>query len=231
MANDREMGGNYPPGLTQSELDRHLDAPHICHGCEEQFQEDDLFWDKELDQLFCATCKEDDLPEGVMTSIDLGIDYCSIREVELTYLYESHTVADQPLRHPEAAGQFFSGVLDRQPQEVFGVLALDVRLRPISFYIVAKGSMSASLVHPREVFRTAIYLGAHAIIIAHSHPSADETPSDEDATITVRLEKAGYQVGIHLVDHIIVGGGKYYSFAEHDRMPKSDDGDGTREDH
>ncbi len=58
MPTDWSMGGNYPPGLTQAELDRHLDSPHICHGCEDSFPEDALFWDSVLDQLFCATCKE-----------------------------------------------------------------------------------------------------------------------------------------------------------------------------
>jgi len=53
---DRPMGGNYPPGLTHAEFDRHTDSPNICHGCEEVFCEDDLIWDRVLDQVFCSVC-------------------------------------------------------------------------------------------------------------------------------------------------------------------------------
>tara|TARA_B100001750_G_scaffold69053_1_gene55120 strand:+ start:4889 stop:5389 length:501 start_codon:yes stop_codon:yes gene_type:complete len=158
------------------------------------------------------------------------LDYY-VREVELQYKDRQHWMVTFPLKTPEKAGRALASILDTKPQEQFGVLSLDVRLKPINFFFVSLGSMSASLVHPREVFRTAIATGAHCIIIAHSHPSGDANPSDEDVSITERMVSAGYHLGIHVVDHFIVAANNYYSFREHDRMPEvieEHDGDRAR---
>ena len=79
---------------------------------------------------------------------------------------------------------------------------------------VARGTLTACLVHPREVFGTAVHLRAAGIIAVHNHPSGDPTPSMEDNKITTRLKEAGKILGIKLLDHIIVGQEDYYSFAD-----------------
>ncbi len=90
-------------------------------------------------------------------------------------------------------------------QESFHVLILDTRNRLISLEMVSLGILDASLVHPREVFRTAIKNGAAAVVLAHNHPSGEITPSAEDIQITRRLIEAGNVLEIKVVDHVIIG--------------------------
>ena len=77
---------------------------------------------------------------------------------------------------------------------------------------ISTGSMDMTVVHPREVFKTAIDYSAHTIIAIHNHPSGDITPSTEDIALTKRLKEVGNIIGIELVDHIIIGNRVYYSF-------------------
>ncbi len=98
--------------------------------------------------------------------------------------------------------------------ECFWVLHLDGKNRIHSMQQVSQGTLTASLVHPREVFRAAILMGDAAIICIHNHPSGDPNPSQEDITITRRLAEVGKLVGIRILDHIIVGGTRFYSFAD-----------------
>lgn len=96
-------------------------------------------------------------------------------------------------------------------QEHFVVLALDNKSRVTGFKVVHTGTLTSSLVHPREVLRATILLGAAKFIVAHNHPSNDPTPSEEDLLVTRRLEEAGRLVGIPLADHIILGVDDYIS--------------------
>lgn len=89
-------------------------------------------------------------------------------------------------------------------KESFIVIALNARGRAIGYKIVSVGTLTASLVHAREVFGAAIALQAAAILVAHSHPSGDPTPSQEDLALTERLMQAGDIIGIPVVDHIIL---------------------------
>jgi DNA repair protein RadC len=91
-------------------------------------------------------------------------------------------------------------------QENFVVLSLDARGRPSGFDIAGIGTMTACLVHPREVFRAAIVSGGVQIIICHNHPSGDATPSLDDETLTDRMVEAGKLLGIPVLDHIILDG-------------------------
>jgi DNA repair protein RadC len=84
--------------------------------------------------------------------------------------------------------------------------------------VVSVGTLTASLVHPREVFRFAVREGAAAILLAHNHPSGDPTPSAEDAAVTDRLAATGRLVGIRVIDHVIVAAEGYYSFREAGRL-------------
>ena len=104
----------------------------------------------------------------------------------------------------------FAG-LDR---EQFLVCCLDAKNASIGVNIVSIGSLTLSIVHPREVFKTAILLNACAILAVHNHPSGDPTPSPEDRTLTARLREAGDLLGIRLLDHLILGDDRLYSFAD-----------------
>lgn len=89
-------------------------------------------------------------------------------------------------------------------QEEFHIVTLDTQLGPIGTHHITTGTLDASLVHPREVFRPAIRESASAIILVHNHPSGDPTPSREDRSVTDRLTQAGELLGIRVLDHIVV---------------------------
>ena len=99
-------------------------------------------------------------------------------------------------------------------KEVFKCVLLDVKNRVIKDVNVSEGSLTASIVHPREVFLPAIRESAASIILVHNHPSGDPTPSAEDIDITRQLVKAGEVLGIKVLDHIIIGDGSSLSFAD-----------------
>ena len=98
--------------------------------------------------------------------------------------------------------------------EVFKVILLDAKHCIIRDTTVSKGSLTLSIVHPREVFNLAVRESAAAVIFLHNHPSGDPFPSDEDRTLTKRLVEAGNILGIRVLDHLIIGDGKYVSFAD-----------------
>lgn len=99
-------------------------------------------------------------------------------------------------------------------REHFGSLLLDSRNAVIGRSTVAIGSLNASLVHPRELFRPAIVQRAARIVLWHNHPSGDPSPSPEDLTLTRRLESAGRTLGIPVMDHVILGEGTFHSMRE-----------------
>lgn len=98
--------------------------------------------------------------------------------------------------------------------ERFLALMLDGRHRVMHDVLVSQGTLTASLVHPREVFREAVRSAAAAIVLVHNHPSGDPTPSAEDRTVTERLVAAGELLGIRVVDHVVVAEHGYHSFNE-----------------
>lgn len=108
--------------------------------------------------------------------------------------------------------------LRSKPKEHFVALYVNARNRLIFRETVSIGTLTASLVHPREVFGPACERSAAGVIVAHNHPSGDAQPSAEDRAATSRLEKAGRLLGIPLLDHVIIGREGYYSFREHGGM-------------
>ncbi|MDW7711937.1 MAG: DNA repair protein RadC [Deferrisomatales bacterium] len=104
-------------------------------------------------------------------------------------------------------------------RENFFCLLLDARNRWLREDRVSEGSLTASLVHPREAFRAAVREAASAVIFAHNHPSGDPAPSREDVELTRRLWEAGKVLGIRVLDHVIVGRDCYYSFADEGGLP------------
>ena len=115
------------------------------------------------------------------------------------------------LRTPEQVAYY---VRDLEPlqKEVFRGLYLNSRRQLIHDEWVSIGSLTMSLVHPREVFQPAIVHSAHSLVIVHNHPSGDPTPSPEDVALTRRLIQVGKLLGIELLDHLIVGKGHFISF-------------------
>jgi DNA repair protein RadC len=120
----------------------------------------------------------------------------------------------QPFRSPLDVQRHYEPRLRGRDRESFHVVMLDGRHRLMLTEEVSVGTLTASLVHPREVFRQAIRSGAAAILLVHNHPSGDPSPSAEDRAVTRRLRAAGELVGIRVVDHVIVGEEGYYSFRE-----------------
>jgi len=103
---------------------------------------------------------------------------------------------------------------ERLDREEFLVVPLDGKNHLRSFHVVSVGTLTASLVHPREVYKLAVLANAAAIVVVHNHPSGDPTPSAEDQAITLRLKQAGDLLGIKLLDHVVIGDGRYFSFAD-----------------
>ena len=99
-------------------------------------------------------------------------------------------------------------------KEVFCVLLLDAKHRKLREVQVSEGSLTASIVHPREVFVAAVRESAAAVILVHNHPSGDPAPSAEDVELTRRLRQAGETLGIRVLDHVIVGAEAHFSFAD-----------------
>jgi DNA repair protein RadC len=117
---------------------------------------------------------------------------------------------------PRLVFQFMEPYAKREETEVFWILALDaqhrvIRNRPIT---VTRGLLNSTLIHPREVFRLAIHANAAAVILVHNHPGGDPTPSADDKAITAQLVAAGRLLDLPVVDHVVVGRGRYLSFAE-----------------
>lgn len=98
--------------------------------------------------------------------------------------------------------------------EVFKAILLDAKHIVIRDFTVSQGSLTVSIVHPREVFNLAVRESAAAIIFVHNHPSGDPRPSEEDHALTQRLMEAGEILGIRVLDHVVIGDGKYVSFAD-----------------
>jgi len=99
-------------------------------------------------------------------------------------------------------------------QEEFHIVTLDTKLQPIQSHQITVGTLDASLVHPREVFKPAIRDSAASILLVHNHPSGDPTPSRQDREITERLKRAGEILGVQVIDHIILAHTKAVSLAE-----------------
>jgi DNA repair protein RadC len=98
--------------------------------------------------------------------------------------------------------------------EQFGVVLLDTKHRVLRITVLSVGTLDASIVHPREVFREAASGGAAAIVLFHNHPSGDPTPSDDDFALTRRLVRAGELMGITVLDHLILAETRFCSLTE-----------------
>ena len=138
-----------------------------------------------------------------------SLSLVEVREVRADYL--------PPINHSGAAAAFVRSLLSGRDREALVAVHLDARNQPTSMELVSLGSLTASIVHPREVFKAAILSNAASVILAHNHPSGSLAPSAEDWAITDRLRNAGGILGIDVVDHVIVTDSGFLSMLEEPR--------------
>ncbi|MCY3846096.1 MAG: DNA repair protein RadC [Acidobacteria bacterium] len=124
----------------------------------------------------------------------------------------------QRLGTPREVAAFLLPHYGASPIERFGIISLCTKHRMLRTEIVSTGTLDASLVHPREVFRMAAMHRAAAIVLFHNHPSGDPTPSHDDVALTARLQEAGTLMGIEVLDHVILADTRYCSFKEMGRL-------------
>jgi len=133
-------------------------------------------------------------------------------------LKQSTIMRKAKLSSPNEVVTFFSAELNESKVEKFIAVLLNTKNEVINWDVISIGSLNASIVHPREVFNRAIKRSAASLIVVHNHPSGHIDPSREDINITKRLFEAGQLIGIPLIDHIIIGRDKYYSFKEENQL-------------
>ncbi len=126
----------------------------------------------------------------------------------------STSIACASFSNPAEVAAFLAPEMACMDREQFMVLLLNTKNRIIGTNVVSIGSLNASIVHPREVFRPAILAPCAAVILAHNHPSGDPSPSMEDMELTKRLDEAGKILGIKVLDHVVIGETSYFSFKE-----------------
>ena len=119
---------------------------------------------------------------------------------------------------PEDVAAYLMPQYGSRSVEHFGIVLLDTKHRVLRTRVLSVGTLDASLVHPREVFREATLGGAAAIVLFHNHPSGDPVPSSDDVALTTRLVRAGDLMGVDVIDHIIVADACYCSFKETGRL-------------
>lgn len=174
-----------------------------------------------------------DLAEELLLSGLRGLPARSLAELERTHglgrakasrvlaalELGSRVAADGPeggpvFRSPADSARYLLPRYASRPVETFGLLALDVRRRLKHEAVISVGCLTASLVHPREVFREAVAARAAALVLFHNHPSGDPEPSAEDLSLTRRLVSAGTLLGIEVLDHLVLGAGRFVSLKE-----------------
>jgi DNA repair protein RadC len=140
----------------------------------------------------------------------------SVPIVRVTLVREGRIACyEQQIRSSADASRLLHAYLEDVDREHFVIILLNQKNRILGVSTISIGSLTASIVHPREVFKGAILSNAASIICGHNHPSTDCQPSKEDRAITTRLVEAGRLLGISVLDHIIIGGeGRYFSFAD-----------------
>lgn len=141
----------------------------------------------------------------VLAALEIGRRIASAKPIEKIHLSCPQDVAD-----------FLMPRLRYAAKEQFVVILLNNKNKVVGTEVVSEGSLSSSIVHPREVFAPAILHHAAAIMVAHNHPSGDPKPSIEDEEVTRLLLRSGKVLGIPMIDHVIIGDGNYYSFLENE---------------
>jgi DNA repair protein RadC len=121
---------------------------------------------------------------------------------------------DFDIKEPQSIVKAIRASIKDKAKEHFKLLLLNARNKVLGISTISIGSLNASIVHPREVFKDAIAHNAYSVVLAHNHPSGDPEPSEDDLTMTKRLIEAGKILGIEITDHIIIVKNSYFSFKE-----------------
>lgn len=127
---------------------------------------------------------------------------------------EKHSLYGKNFSTSEDVSKYFQPLMCNLSKEVFKIVLLNSQNRMMKDVTISEGSLTASVVHPREVFKPAIRESAASIILVHNHPSGDVEPSRNDKEITKKLVSAGEIIGIGVLDHIIIGKSAYFSFCD-----------------
>ena len=145
-----------------------------------------------------------------MMKDNLGLPIVRVR------LEQDRAIGKESVNTQDKAVEYIIREFADLDREVFMILHLDTALRPINLNVVSMGTLSETMVHPREVFKASILSNASSVICIHNHPGGDVTPSDPDIAVTNRLTECGKILGIEVADHLIIGGrdGTYFSFQE-----------------
>jgi len=121
---------------------------------------------------------------------------------------------DFDIKEPQNIVKAIRASIKDKAKEHFKLILLNARNKILGISTISIGSLNASIVHPREVFKDAIVHNAYSVVLAHNHPSGDSEPSEDDLTITKRLKEAGKILGIEVIDHIIISKNGYFSFKD-----------------
>lgn len=163
-----------------------------------------------LDKLFECSLTELQKIKGIGPSKAMQL-------LAMAELGKRHAQSKHPIKRITQAKDVFDLFHERlkdEKQEHFYVILLSTKNHIIGEHLVSKGVLDAAILEPREVFRPAIKAAASRIILVHNHPSGDPSPSDEDVEVTRRLIDAGKLVNIQVLDHVIVGNGRHWSWME-----------------
>jgi DNA repair protein RadC len=137
-----------------------------------------------------------------------------LRLVRETLTGDQRVAQTHPVRCPRDVYALMDRFAEAEVTEVFWILALDSQHNVKAPIVATRGVVNQTLVHPREIFRCAVAAGAVAVVLVHNHPSGDPTPSADDRVVTEQLAAAGRLLDIPVHDHVIIGRGRYVSFAE-----------------
>lgn len=123
---------------------------------------------------------------------------------------------DRKINNPQALYDIATQVIEIQDhaEESMWMITLDTKLKVTGLFEVSRGSLDSSVAHPREIYKRAVLQNASSIALIHNHPSGDPAPSMEDVSMTKRISEAGTLMGIQLIDHLVVGDGRYKSMKE-----------------
>jgi DNA repair protein RadC len=139
-----------------------------------------------------------------------------VRELRVHYR-QRRVIGRLPLERlvtPREAALAFGRLLRNEPVEVCGLFCLATGNQVLAYHELSRGTVDASLMHPRDILKVALLANATAVIVGHNHPSGDPTPSADDVRVTQRIKSAGDIVGIELVDHIVIAADRHFSFKD-----------------
>ncbi len=127
---------------------------------------------------------------------------------------DSEDLVPFDIKNPEAVVKAVRASIKDKAKEHFKLILLNSRNKILYISSISTGTLTTSLVHPREVFKDAIVHSAASVVLAHNHPSGDPEPSEDDLKITKKLVESGKILGIEVMDHIVIGKNNFYSFRE-----------------